>query len=106
MFKGFVEQADSFGSVKYSAEDFQKKAIGAKGVTPETEICGCCALDWTGSFALTASNLEVSVRQHKTSPLLKRGDLELRSFMIRVLHSGGHECAAGRDGGVRADVAG
>ena len=60
MFKGFVQQADSFGSVKYSAEDFQKKAIGMKGVTPMTPICGCSALDWTGSFVLGASNLEVS----------------------------------------------
>lgn len=66
VFKGFAEQADSFGCVKYTAEDFQKKAIGGKGVTPSTEICGCCALDWTGSFSLTASNLEVREEHAQT----------------------------------------
>ena len=66
VFKGFAEQTDSFGCVKYTAEDFQKKAIGGKGVTPSTEICGCCALDWTGSFSLTASNLEVREEHART----------------------------------------
>ena len=106
VFKGFVQQADSFGSVKYSAEDFQKKAIGMKGVTPMTPICGCSALDWTGSFVLGASNLEVS--RMLILPRAKRLQAERGDLKHRVLccAAGGYQCAAGRDGGVRADVAG
>jgi len=86
VFKGFVQQADSFGSVKYSAEDFQKKAIGMKGVTPMTPICGCSALDWTGSFVLGASNLEVSrtlILPRAKLLQAERGDLKHRVLVAR-----------------------
>eukprot|EP01046_Picozoa_sp_COSAG06_P060605 COSAG06_NODE_12955_length_1309_cov_1.032231_2_plen_108_part_00 len=106
VFKGFAEQADSFGCVKYTAEDFQKKAIGGKGVTPSTEICGCCALDWTGSFSLTASNLEVreehaqthaDARTARCSPsplLLKRVAAVYLFAWLAGWLAGGHQCAA------------
>jgi hypothetical protein len=99
VFKGFAEQADSFGCVKYTAEDFQKKAIGGKGVTPSTEICGCCALDWTGSFSLTASNLEVREEHAQTLVLPAahpRPPPEACGGCLSICLSGagGHQCAA------------
>jgi nicotinamidase/pyrazinamidase len=61
VFKGFVPQTDSFGSATYSSEFFEEQGIGGKGIGPKTEICGCCAVDWTGSFGLEASNLEEDI---------------------------------------------
>lgn len=57
VFKGFCQGADSFGALRYTAQYFEDRGIG-HGRTPDTQICACCAVDWTGSFSLECSNLE------------------------------------------------
>lgn len=62
-FKGFAPEVDSFAATRYDEEYFKEKSLGhGQGTTPATHLHGCCcALDWTGSFALECSSLDESI---------------------------------------------
>jgi len=61
-FKGFAPEVDSFGAVRYSKKFFNEKGLGHKQCTAcSAKIHGCCALDWTGAFALECSNIEEDI---------------------------------------------
>jgi len=59
VFKGFVPEVDSFGAVTYGHKYFQERNLGNNtSTTPEIQCHGCCAVDWTGGFALECSNID------------------------------------------------
>lgn len=60
VFKGFMDEADSFGGIGYGPKYFEKRQLGnAKGAQASDVQCfGCSAVDWTGCFSLKCSNLE------------------------------------------------
>jgi len=55
VFKGFVSECDSFGGFTYTKEYFAARHLGSDA---EEQIHSCCAVDWTGCFCLTCSNIE------------------------------------------------
>mmetsp|Transcript_3906 Transcript_3906/g.11105 ORF Transcript_3906/g.11105 Transcript_3906/m.11105 type:complete len:346 (+) Transcript_3906:65-1102(+) len=58
-FKGFHPGCDSFGGLQYGPVYFNERHLGNElGTQPTDELNGCCALEWTGGFALTCSNIE------------------------------------------------
>ena len=55
---GFCSATDSFGAFPYAEEYFGERQLGGKDIHSSTDVCGTCAVDWTGCFCLSCSNLD------------------------------------------------
>merc|ERR1711959_53593 len=59
VFKGFAPEVDSFGSFPYDNMYFNERQLGNNLCTdPEMQCHACCAIDWTGGFALECSSID------------------------------------------------
>jgi len=61
VFKGFVEEIDSFGGLEYSEEYFTERVGHSSWIPKSPYACVTCAGPWTGCWALKCSALAETI---------------------------------------------